>query len=73
MQNYLNSTPKNFQNTLFLNTPKWLFISGPSHLAHAKKGKTILNQRGMVPGYLTPYLKTGQNLKNVAVLKTPST
>jgi hypothetical protein len=25
------------QNTLFLNTPKWISISGPSHLAHAKK------------------------------------
>jgi hypothetical protein len=73
MQNYLKSTPKNFQDTLFLNTPKWLFIFGPSHLAHAKKGKTIPNQRRMVPGYLTPYLKTGQNPKNEAVLKTPST
>jgi hypothetical protein len=33
---------------LLLDTPKWLFISGPSHLAHAKKkGKTTPNQRGI--------------------------
>jgi hypothetical protein len=62
MQNYHKSTPKNLQNTLLLNTPKWLFISGPSHLAHAKKGKTAPNQGGMVPGYLTP-LKHGKILK----------
>jgi hypothetical protein len=38
---------------LFLNTPKWLFISGPSHLAHAKrKGKTTPHQGGLVPGHL---------------------
>jgi hypothetical protein len=62
MQNYLKSTPKNLQNTLFLNTPKWLFIFEPSHLAYAKKGKTTSNQRGMVPGYLTPQ-KQGRILK----------
>jgi hypothetical protein len=62
LQNYLKSTPKNLQNTLLLNTPKWLFISGPSHLAHAKKGKTATNQSGMIPGYLTP-LKQGRILK----------
>jgi hypothetical protein len=28
---------KNLQNTLFLKIPKWLSISEPSHLAHAKK------------------------------------
>jgi hypothetical protein len=37
MQNYLKSTQKNLQNPLLLDIPKWLFISGPSHLAHAKK------------------------------------
>jgi hypothetical protein len=28
---------KNLQHTVFLDTPKWLFISGPDELAHAKK------------------------------------
>jgi hypothetical protein len=28
---------KNLQNTLFLKIPKWLSISEPSDLAHAKK------------------------------------
>jgi hypothetical protein len=37
MQNYLKSTQKNLQNPLLLDIPKWLFISRPSHLAHAKK------------------------------------
>jgi hypothetical protein len=37
MQNYLKNALKILQNTLFLNTSKWLFISGPSYLAHAKK------------------------------------
>jgi hypothetical protein len=37
MQNYLKSTQKNLQNPLLLDIPKWLFISGPSHLGHAKK------------------------------------
>jgi hypothetical protein len=36
MQNLIKKSLKNLQNTLFLNTPKWLSISGPSHLAHAK-------------------------------------
>jgi hypothetical protein len=44
---------KNLQNTLFLKIPKWLSISEPSDLAHAKKkGKTTPNQGGMVRGYL---------------------
>jgi hypothetical protein len=36
MQNYLKSTLKNVQNLLFFDTPKWIFISGPGHLAHEK-------------------------------------
>jgi hypothetical protein len=43
MQNYLKKSVKNLQDTLFLNTPKWLSISGPSHLAHAKTGKAPKN------------------------------
>jgi hypothetical protein len=40
MQNFFKKSLKNLQNTLFLNTPKWLSISGPRHyLAHAKKRK----------------------------------
>jgi hypothetical protein len=35
-------------NSLFLNTPKWIFISGPTQLAHAKEGKATPNQGGMV-------------------------
>jgi hypothetical protein len=38
MQNFFKKSLKILQNTLFLNTPKWLSISGPRHyLAHAKK------------------------------------
>jgi hypothetical protein len=58
MQNYFKSTPKNLQNTLFLNTPKWLLISGPSHLAHAKKRKWYQD---------IWRLKTGLKPKNLAV------
>ena len=48
MQNYLTSTLKNLQHTMFLDTPKCLFTSGPEHLAHAKKKrKTTPNQRGI--------------------------
>jgi hypothetical protein len=67
MQNYLKSTPKNLQNTLLLNTPKWLFISGPSHLAHAKKGKTAKSRRN--GSRIFDALKTGQNPKNLAVFR----
>jgi hypothetical protein len=46
---------KNLQNTLFLNTPKWLCIFWIKPFdACKKKGKRIQNQGGMVPGYLAP-------------------
>jgi hypothetical protein len=45
MQNYLKSTQKNLQNPLLLDIPKWLFISGPSHWAHAKKRKNNTKSR----------------------------
>jgi hypothetical protein len=68
MQNYFMGTLKNLQNTSFLNIPKSLFISGPSHLAHAKKRKTP-NQGGMVSGYLASFKKTRQNHKNLTVFQ----
>jgi hypothetical protein len=45
---------------LFLHTPKWLLISGLSHLAHAKK------QHQIKEVCLEPY-KTRQNPKNLYV------
>jgi hypothetical protein len=52
MQNYLTSTLKNLQHTVFLDTPKWLFISGPDQLAHAKKRE---KQHQIKEVYLAPY------------------
>jgi hypothetical protein len=34
--NYFKSTQKTLQNTLFLEIPKWVFISGPDQLTHEK-------------------------------------
>jgi hypothetical protein len=45
MQNYLKSTLKNIQKTLFLNASKWLFSIWRMQ---KKKGKTTPNQGGMV-------------------------
>jgi hypothetical protein len=43
---------KKLTESVVFRDSKWLFISGPSHLAQAKKGKITPNQGGMVPGYL---------------------
>jgi hypothetical protein len=51
---------------LFLNTPKWLFISGPGHLAHAKKKE---KQHQIKEVYLAPF-KTRQNRKNLCFPKS---
>jgi hypothetical protein len=64
--NYLKSTLKNLQNTLFLNTPKWLYISGPRHLARAKKRENNTKSK-RVGTRIFGALKTGLNPKNVAV------
>jgi hypothetical protein len=55
MQNYLKSTLKNLQNTLFLNTPNGFLFLDQAIWRMQKKGKTTPNEGGMVPGYLAPY------------------
>jgi hypothetical protein len=62
MQNYFMSTLKNLQNTSCLNIPKSLFISGPSHLAHAKKKEKHQIKAGWCQGIW-------QNHKNLTVFQ----
>jgi hypothetical protein len=48
---------------VFLDTPKWLFISGPDQLAHAKKKrKTTPNQRGIFGALQTNVVKFLQKI-----------
>ena len=66
MQSYLTSTLKYLQHTMFLDTPKSLFTSGPEHFAYAKKRE---KQHQTKEVYLALY-KTKQKPRNLCFPKS---
>jgi hypothetical protein len=54
MQNYLTSTLKNLQHTVFLDTPKWLFHFWTKPIGARKKRE---NQRGIFGALQTNVVK----------------
>jgi hypothetical protein len=59
--------PKKLTKYLVFNTPKWLFLSGPSQLSHPKKKKNNTKSRRIFFTRIFGALKTGLKPKNVAV------
>jgi hypothetical protein len=73
MENYLTSALKNSQHTVFLDTPKWLFTSGPGPFGVMQNTRQNRTNSAVLPRGILGALQTNvvKSLQKALIFYAP--